>query len=72
MGERKRLRAEAVAEISAPETGEVVGWLYRWDNGSESQIMVTDIPPGLINADCLKAEVGHPGEDDDLEAQAVA
>lgn len=64
MAERKRFVAEAVAEVSSPETGEVVGWLYRWDDGTESRILVTDIPLGLFDPGRASPEVGSSSNAD--------
>ena len=48
MPKQTRHHAEAVAEIVSPDTGAVVGWHYPWDDGTESQISVADISPGLL------------------------
>ena len=33
--------------LTDPETGEVLGWTYRWDNGEESRLMKACLPPTL-------------------------
>lgn len=51
MPNQKKRLAEAVAEVRSPETGQAVGWLYLWDDGTESQILYIDVPPGLLDCD---------------------
>ena len=33
--------------LTDPETGEVLGWTYLWDNGEESRLMKACLPATL-------------------------
>ena len=47
MARRKPKIGRLIRTLTDPDTGEVVGWVYQWDNGEESRIMRTSLPAGL-------------------------
>lgn len=56
--QQTRRFAKSIAEICTSDTEEVMGWLYRWDDGTESQVLLKDLPshwsaPNDTDADAL-------------------
>lgn len=47
MTRQRRKFGTAIRTLTDPTTGEVLGWVYLWDNGEESQLMKASLPPGL-------------------------
>ena len=47
MGRNRRKLGRVTGTLTDPETGEVLGWIYRWDNGEESRLMAACLPPTL-------------------------
>ena len=46
MVRQTRKYAIATQAVVDPESGRVTGWVYRWDNGEESQMVATGPPVG--------------------------
>ena len=44
MGRNRRKLGRVTGTLTDPETGEVLGWTYRWDNGEESRLMAAGLP----------------------------
>ena len=77
MRKPKRLVAQPVAEMLSPDTGRVVGWRYRWDDGTESQISAVDIPAALMARDralnrTVQTRPARSAVDEPLEADKAA
>ncbi|MBP1806998.1 hypothetical protein [Rubellimicrobium aerolatum] len=47
MARQKRKIGTMIHTINDPVTGEVLGWLLRWDTGQVSRLMKTKVPPLL-------------------------
>ena len=47
MGRNRRKLGRVTGTLTDAETGEVLGWIYRWDNGEESRLMAAGLPPTL-------------------------
>lgn len=47
MTRQPRKYATAVQALVDSDTGQVLGWIYQWDNGETSQMSVQDLPLGL-------------------------
>ena len=45
MSRQVRKQGSAIQFLVDQSSGGVVGWLYRWDNGEESRLLVTDLAP---------------------------
>lgn len=56
MARRKPKIGRLIRTLTNPDTGEVVGWVYQWDNGEESRIMRTSLPSGLTAGPDLAAK----------------
>lgn len=50
MAKQKRRFGKATRAITDPETGRVLGWSYRWDDGEASSLAAADVPDGLPTA----------------------
>ena len=62
MPESRRHVAKAVAELRSPATGELEGWLYRWEDGSESMLLLASLPSSVTIQDAA----GPPQPDEPI------
>lgn len=56
MRRQTRKYGTAIDPIVDPGTGEMLGWVYEWDNGERSQLLLTHLPAALVPGAGPKAD----------------
>ena len=51
MARDRRKFGTTVRRIIEPRTGEVLGWVHRWNTGEETTLSAVELPLGAVDGD---------------------